>query len=100
MAKERTTKITPLIKLRGGLAPQASPMISEPKFGRRNSALETVASNFTLSNILVPTPNKGGHSQKRTFKACIIITFCMHLLMVLDSSGNLKNWVRATLDRD
>jgi hypothetical protein len=68
MAKDRTTKTAPLIKPKGGLAPQASPIISEPKFGRRNSDLETVANNFILSNMMVPTPRKGGFNQKKYFQ--------------------------------
>jgi len=31
-----------------GVAPQASPMMSDPRFGSRNSALETVPSSFMV----------------------------------------------------
>ncbi|MGD0028413.1 MAG: hypothetical protein ABSC91_05680 [Candidatus Bathyarchaeia archaeon] len=50
-AKERITKIAPLIKPKGGLAPQASPIISEPKLGRINSALETIPTRLIVSNM-------------------------------------------------
>jgi len=68
MEKERTTKITPLIKPKGGLAPQASPIIREPKFGRRNSDLETLASNFTLSNMVISATKNQGSGLKTFFQ--------------------------------
>lgn len=45
--KERTTEIIPLTGSTGGLAPHAIPMISEPRFGNRNSDLDIFANNFT-----------------------------------------------------
>jgi len=33
------------------VAPQASPMMSDPRFGSKNSALETVPSDFMVSSI-------------------------------------------------
>jgi len=44
--KDKTIKINPSIKLKGGLAPHASPIISEPRLGNRNSALEIEARDF------------------------------------------------------
>jgi hypothetical protein len=46
MMKESAIRIIPLIRLNGGLAPQASPMMREPRLGSRNSALETAAKDF------------------------------------------------------
>ena len=48
--KDRAIRTTKLVRLMGGVAPQASPIISEPRFGRRNSALETVANSFMVLN--------------------------------------------------
>jgi hypothetical protein len=37
-----------------GLPAQASPIVNETRFGRTNSALETVAKSFTVSDIAFP----------------------------------------------
>jgi hypothetical protein len=37
-----------------GLPAQASPIVNETRFGRTNSALETVAKSLTVSNIAFP----------------------------------------------
>jgi len=50
--KDKTTMIIKLVKSIGEVAPQAIPIMSEPRFGRRNSALEITASNFIVSNII------------------------------------------------
>jgi hypothetical protein len=52
MEKERAIRIIPLIKLNGGLTPHASPMMSEPRFGNRNSDLEIVARDFIALDIV------------------------------------------------
>ena len=44
--KDNVIRIAPSIKPRGGLAPHASPIISEPRLGKRNSDLDILASNF------------------------------------------------------
>ena len=46
-----TTKPLTLVD---GVVPQASPIMSDPKFGSRNSALETVPNNRMVSNIALP----------------------------------------------
>ena len=49
MVKDRAIRTSRLIRLMGGVAPQASPIMSEPRFGRRNSALEMVANCLMVS---------------------------------------------------
>jgi len=44
--KERAAEIIPLIGSTGGLTPHARPMISEPRFGNRNSDLDIFANSF------------------------------------------------------
>ena len=56
IVKERATRTIRLSNDAGGVTPQASPMISEPKFGRRNSALDTVPSSFIVSGMASPKP--------------------------------------------
>jgi len=51
IAKESTTKATISVRPRGGLAPHATPIISEPRLGKRNSALEMIASCLMDSDI-------------------------------------------------
>jgi len=43
MVNESTIRMIISVKLRDGLAPHASPMMSEPRLGKRNSALEMIA---------------------------------------------------------
>jgi hypothetical protein len=54
MTKDKTIRTIISIILVDRVAPQASPMMSDPKFGSRNSALETVASDFVVSNMAMP----------------------------------------------
>lgn len=49
--KAKTSRTTNLVKFIGGEAPQASPMISDPKFGRMNSALDTVPNSLIASSM-------------------------------------------------
>jgi len=51
MAKDKIIKTTNSPMLVDGIAPQASPIMSDPKLGSRNSALEMVASDFMVSDI-------------------------------------------------
>ena len=51
IANDNITKITTSPMLVEGFAPQASPMISDPRFGSKNSALEIVPTNFKDSSI-------------------------------------------------
>ena len=44
--------------------PHASPIISEPKFGRMNSAREIIPTNFTLSNITLKSPLENGNKKE------------------------------------
>jgi hypothetical protein len=46
MEKDRIIMITKLLMLVEGIATQASPMMSDPKFGSKNSALKTMLSDF------------------------------------------------------
>lgn len=48
--------------------PHASPIISEPKFGRMNSAREIVPTNFTVSNITLKISLDNGN-KKETFQS-------------------------------
>jgi hypothetical protein len=52
IVNERTIKITSSVRLKGGVIPYATPMISEPKLGKRNSALETIANCLMDSNMM------------------------------------------------
>ena len=56
--KDKMIKINQLIKLKGGLAPHASPIMSEPIFGNRNSALEIVARDFIALDIISKLSNQ------------------------------------------
>ena len=51
MAKDKIIITTNSPMLVDGIAPQASPIMSDPKFGSRNSALEIVPSDFMVSNM-------------------------------------------------
>jgi hypothetical protein len=51
MVKERASRTTRLVKPKAGVTPQASPMMSEPRFGSRNSALEMMPINLMVSSI-------------------------------------------------
>jgi hypothetical protein len=64
--KDSTIKTTKSPTLVDAVAPQASPMISDPKFGIMNSALETVPSNFTVSNMTLSTVFRSEENKKRT----------------------------------
>lgn len=46
MEKDNAIRIAPSIKPKGGLAPHASPIISEPRLGKRNSDLDILASSL------------------------------------------------------
>jgi hypothetical protein len=57
----RTTKSPILVE---GVAPHASPIISDPRFGSRNSDLEMVPNDFMVSNMALPTKCKGLENKK------------------------------------
>jgi len=53
-AKDKIIITTKSPILVDGIAPQASPIMSDPKFGSRNSALEIAPSNFIVLSIAFP----------------------------------------------
>jgi hypothetical protein len=50
----RSVATSRLDKFMVGVAVQASPIARETRFGRTNSALETVANSFTVSDMAFP----------------------------------------------
>ena len=54
-ANDKTIRTNKSAMLVDGVAPQASPMISDPRFGNRNSALEIVPSDFMVSDMALST---------------------------------------------
>jgi len=54
IVKDNTTITAKSVKNKGGETPQASPRMSEPKFGRINSALETMPSDLNVWNMILP----------------------------------------------
>jgi hypothetical protein len=55
IVKDKTTRTAKSPMLVEGVAPQASPIMSDPRFGSRNSALEIVPSDLTVSNMILST---------------------------------------------
>jgi hypothetical protein len=55
-----------------GVAPQASPMIREPKWGRRNPDLETIPSNFMVSNIASVKANNVDEVKKQNYSLAFL----------------------------
>ena len=58
MVKDKTIETTSSAKPMDEVTPQASPIIREPRFGRRNSALETEANDLTLCNMALSKSNQ------------------------------------------
>ena len=56
--KDRTIKTNPSTKPNGGFAPHASPIMSEPRFGNKNSDLEIVARDFIALDIISKLSNQ------------------------------------------
>jgi len=54
IVKDNTTRTIKSVKDKSGETPQASPKISEPKFGRINSALETMPNDFNVWSMILP----------------------------------------------
>ena len=59
MTKDRIMRTARSPMLVEGVAPQASPIMSDPRFGSRNSARETVANDFMVSSILTGQEGPG-----------------------------------------
>jgi len=57
----RTTKLAMFIVEE---TPHANPIMSEPKFGRMNSAREIVPANFTVLNITLRIPLENGNKKE------------------------------------
>jgi len=55
MVKDKSIKTTKSPMLMKGVAPQASPIISDPRFGSRNSALEIVPNDLMALNMALST---------------------------------------------
>jgi hypothetical protein len=58
IVKDRTIRTAKSTMLSEDVAPQASPIMSDPRFGSRNSALEMVPSDFMVSNMILSTSIK------------------------------------------
>jgi hypothetical protein len=55
MVKDRTIRTAKSTMLAEDVAPQASPIMSDPRFGSMNSDLETVLNDFMVSDTILPT---------------------------------------------
>jgi hypothetical protein len=58
MVKDRIIRTAKSTMLSEDVAPQASPIISDPRFGSKNSAREMVPSDLMVSNIILSTNMK------------------------------------------
>jgi hypothetical protein len=58
MVKDRIIRTAKSTMLSEDVAPQASPIMSDPRFGSRNSALEIVPNDLMFSNMIVSTSIK------------------------------------------
>jgi hypothetical protein len=71
IAKDKTTETARSVKPKGGVNPHASPIMREPRFGRRNSALETMPNKLIVSNMLFPQHP----TESRQLNASVIFMF-------------------------
>jgi hypothetical protein len=58
MVKDRIIRTAKSTMLSEDVAPQASPIMSDPRFGSRNSALEMVPNDLMFSNMILSTSIK------------------------------------------
>jgi hypothetical protein len=66
IAKDKTILIAKSPRPVDGVAPHASPIMSEPRFGSMNSALERVPNVFTVPDMALSRPDMGLRGIKTT----------------------------------
>ena len=77
MENDNVVRIAPSIKPKGGLAPHASPIISEPRLGKRNSDLDILASSFievdiALELLLPPYLTLNNSGDRKSFSLQVL----------------------------